>query len=151
MEHSAIVNKNSVVTIFTFTEVQDPFINVYKLEDNGAFSNLAGIYTTLQLQPDYYKTSFVVPDEDCYLCILFGDFPTFVRVGEPLERILYYGVDTSKSVSFRQIDPDDGSILDNGTLSELGHGFYNQLITDKSYSLMEISDPDGYVEPNVLK
>ena len=40
MQHSAIVKKNENITIFTYTNLEDPYINVWKLDETGNFNLL---------------------------------------------------------------------------------------------------------------
>jgi len=151
MQHSAIVKKNENITIFTYTNLEDPYINVWKLDESGNFELLVDAYTVYQLNENYFKCTFKSPNDDCILCIKFGDFPTFVRVGNPKVRLMYYNDVINDTISYRQIDVNTGNIINEGTLLELEHGFYYKNIPTESYSIIEIKNSFGYIEPNILK
>lgn len=151
MEHSAIIKKGYPVTVFSYTEVTDPDIEVYKLAEDNSFTTVNDIFTVLQLQTNYYKTTFNTPDEDCFLCMNFGGYPTFIRVGEPSVKLLHYSGQTSENISFKQINPDNGMNITTGQMIEAGNGFYHATPLNTSFSILEIQNEDGFVDPNVLK
>lgn len=153
MQHSAIVNKNDSVIVFTKTSTTDmPEIEVWKLNSSNVLSKVTDInFVVYMLSKDYYKCGFVAPDEDCYLCVKFGNDVSAVRVGSPSTKLLHYS-DNNASLKFNQIDAADGRHIASGSLIKLENGFYYKDILSPVYSLIEIVDSDDlYKTVSVLK
>lgn len=151
MQHSAIIKKGEDVTIYSYTNSEDPYIDVWKFTDDNEFIKLNDVYIVYELNLNYHRCTFQSPNEDCFLCIKFGDYPTFIRVGNPKVRLLHYSDNINDTITFKQIDLISGSILGTGNLINLGHGFYYRNLSIESYSILEIQNSFGYVEPNILK
>lgn len=153
MQHSAIVNKKEAVIVFTKTSTTDmPEITVWKLNLSNVLSKIIDInFVVYMLSEDYYKCGFVAPDEDCYLCIKFGNDVSFVRVGNPSTKLIHYS-DSNLNLKFNQIDAADGRKVASGSLVKLSNGFYYRDILSSIYSLIEIVDSDNlYKTISVLK
>lgn len=151
MEHTAVVNKNRIVTVYAYTPEETPSIFVYKLDVNDVWSELIDAYSVVKISKNLFRCSFTSPDEDCILAVLFGGYPTFVRVGDANVRFLYFGEKISLQIPYTQKSVIDGSVIDAGVLTELSDGFYFVDPVSEDTTLIEITHPDGSVEPFLLK
>lgn len=150
MQHSSIVNKSGMGIVFTKAIGYIPEITVWKLSNNFILSKIINInFVILLLEDDYYKCGFVVPNEDCYLCIKFGEDVNFIRVGNPTTVILHYAQE-KKQIKFKQIDVSDGRIIVEDILTELSDGFYYKKPSSIVYSVIEINSGNS-INSNVLK
>jgi hypothetical protein len=149
MQHSAMVGRNEPVEVFSYTPEEVPYVSVHKVADDGSFSEVHDVFVVQDLGGDYYKFILATPDEDCYLCVLFGGFPTFLRVGDPAVRVLHHGR-PGLPVSARQLSAADGSLIGEGPFQELGQGFYTYVPPSEDLSIIQVTDENG-VEPYVLR
>lgn len=142
MHHSEIRKHNETTTFYVKTPSQ-PITNVhvYKVTSPGfVFSEIVGSYPIVTMSNDYSRSTLTTPDENCYLCIQFGPYPIFVRVGNPDPLFLFYYVQEGQTISCRQVLGTDGSIHSSGTMVELGKGFYYYIPTTNDPSFFEIWD-----------
>ncbi len=152
MEHSAIRKKDTLTEFFCRSDEVSPTISIYKVNPvTKVISSIPGTYTSVDLGNNHKSCSFTTPNEDCYICIKFGSHPIFIRVGDPLSNLfIFYGVNTSQTLSFRHILASTGAIINSGNLSELDYGFYyyEPSITDLSFIEIQI---DGIWESHLFK
>ncbi len=140
MQHSEIRSKNELTKIFLHSNELIPTVTVYKVNNTPTISNIPGPYTVNNITTDYYTCDITTPNEDCYLCIKFGTKPIFIRVGNPTLYFLYYGINISQTIPYRQRLASNGSIHSSGNLSELNYGFYYCSPSTTDLSIIEIKD-----------
>lgn len=145
MEHSAIRGKNEAVLIICKTEVAPPSLTIYKLTEGGTLTLLTDTYTINDIGNSYYTSSITTPNEDCFLCVNFGGYPTFIRVGDPTIRFLYYRVNAGSTIPYSQFGVN-GAVLSSGSLTDLNNGFYMFTPSNLGLSIIEVD-----TEPSVLK
>lgn len=151
MEHTAVVNRGRNITVYAYTPEEIPEISVWKLDVGDVWTSLIDSYEVVKISSNLFRCTFAAPDEDCNLGVLFGGYPTFVRVGDANVRFLYFGEFTHREISYRQMSVVDGSELDVGVLTELTDGFYYTDPLTEDTSIIEITHPDGSTEPFLLK
>lgn len=123
MQHSQIRSINETVKLFAHknpTTVQKT-LKVLKFQQD-IVTDITPAFTVTDLNPGYYSTEIVTPDESCYLLILFCGSPIVLRVGNPPLEFLFY-TDPSITVPFTHYD-EHGAVIETGNLTELQDGFY---------------------------
>jgi len=137
MQHSQLRKPNEKVKLFAKTSSTQTNLSltVFEFKEDGTLSNITPSYTVKPLNQNYFSTEIVTPDHSSYLLILFCGNPIVLRVGEPKLQFFFWS-EKSKPYPYTHYD-ENGQILDEGTLKELGHGFH--------YT-SPVSDVLGYIE-----
>lgn len=143
MEALSLKQKNQTVNIFTHTG-NFPDLSVYKLTDT--LTPVVSSWHIEEIKPTYYKTSILTPNENCYLCINFGENPIVIRVGEPQLKFIFYSPSIDEQFSYTQF-LGDGFQVDTGTLVSTSANFHYTDLSVKESSIIEINNGLGFKEP----
>lgn len=136
MEHSEIRGKNELVSVFC--RVPDPpnVVEVFKFDDS--LIKIDKNFPIFDLGNLYYRTELITPNSDCFLCIKFGEYPVFIRVGSPIIRFFFYGIEEGKSIQCKVFNAINGMTIDDCFLTDIGKGFYQYTPLSLGLSIIEV-------------
>lgn len=137
MDFTNIKQKNEAIALIA-KAVASPTVKVYKI----VLTTVAPIQYTLvdisatcslsivNILEDYYKLMLTTPNVDCHLYVQIDDKATILRIGSP-ENMVFH-VDPTYTIElvipYRHI-ANDGTVITEADLTELGFGLYFKKIT----------------------
>jgi len=137
MRTSQLKNRNSSYPIFS-NSTETEGLELYKFSDNLSLTDITpGSPSIVSIGNGHRKTTINTPDEDCIVVGKFNEFPVIFNVGQPAVKFVHYHGETGKSIAIERMK-DDGTIVETGTLTELGHGFYYHTPSDLGLSIYMI-------------
>ena len=157
MQHSALRPKNEPVTVFTHTEISPINIDVYQLDNANNFTQLSSP-PVVHIVDDFYKATFTTPNADVWLCIVFGEEPIVIRVGNPDNKFIYYTglsgqpLGSPVLLNYKRISTI-GTLLQTGTLTEAilagspvdNPGYYYFIPSDEDTSIIQIDEEEPFL------
>jgi hypothetical protein len=150
MQHSAIRPKNELMTVFTHTDSSPIILDVYQLDNLNNFTQLLSP-SIVNVVDDFYKATFTTPNQDIWLCLIFGEEPIVIRNGSPNNRFIYYTGFSGQSLNYKRINTS-GTTIQSGTLSEMltigspgnGPGYYYFTPSDDNLSIIQVDDGEPF-------
>ncbi len=137
MRTSALKNRNSQYPIFS-TSSEAEGLSLYKFGNDLSFTDISPASPTISnIGNGHKKTLIDTPDEDCIIMGKFNEYPVIFNVGQPEVKFIHYHGKTGKTISIERMK-DDGTIVETGTLTELGNGFYYHVPSDLGLSIYMI-------------
>ena len=97
-------------------------------------NDVPGGYDTVDITPanpvfvdfnEMTKYSITMPDEDCFVCVIFNGDSIIFRVGTPIVTLVIYrpGLNSNQYLRLKQFN-DDGDQLYNDKITTVGYGLY---------------------------
>jgi len=134
MKSSALRKRLENVTMFSNSKKPDN-LKLYKFKNDYSIEDITEASPTItSMANDHKKYNFTTPDEDCQIISKFNGYPVIFQVGQPEVRFIHYEGKISQTIPYKRIN-DSGTELENGTLTEIGHGFYYHVPSDLGLSI----------------
>ena len=139
MQHSLIRRPNEKVKLFSHKSPERAFktLKIFKFTPSTGLSEMPSDYAVSDLNTGYYSTEIMTPNENCYLLIIFNNNPIVLRVGSPTLQFFYWNK-RSTIYPYKHFD-EFGTLVKEGNLSELVHGFHFYTPEDTSLGYVEVN------------
>ncbi len=139
MEHSALRSPGESVTVFAKTNNSSDECLVWKILQDGSYSQISYTPSISQVDIDIYSTDITLPNEECTIVVLFKKQPIVIVTGGVQTFFVYYRVAEGVSVPYK-IKLNDGTDITDGELLEMEKGFYFLDITSYNDSIIVVDD-----------
>jgi len=137
MQHSQLRSKNETVKLFAHKNPETVEKTLVVYDFNGTVANdITPTYSVQELNPGYFSTEIVTPNNDTYLLILFCGSPIVLRVGSPKLQFIFYSK-KKNLIPYTHFN-EFGEMLSYGELDKIIGDFYFYTPVNEDLGYVEV-------------